>query len=157
MAKKPSSTQKWKRPPAEQEENAFVFVHSALDTYGLDVYEFRVLAHVARREGRGRRGKGSGCFARQRTIADTCRMSQRKVQEVLRVLTEVGLLDKRVNHGGPNTYNVAPPSRWKDPSELDEIRKRGGASSTDETVSTDQLDSLFLTDADFPLDGDVPF
>jgi hypothetical protein len=124
MTKDSESSKRWARPASEKDSNSFIFVHSALDDYGLDVYEFRVLAHVARREGKGKTNKSRGCFARQKTIAESCKMSQRKAQEVLRVLTQAGLLEKKTQIGSTNVYRVAPPSKWQDPRNLTAIRKK---------------------------------
>jgi|GEM_PF-2225671 len=115
-----SKSQKiWKRPT--DDAKSVIFLHSGLDDYGLDVYEFRVMAHVARRESKK---QGKGCFARQKTIAETCNMSHRKAQGVLRILCEAGLLEKEHQKGSTNVYRVAPPSQWKEPSELQTIRNK---------------------------------
>ncbi|MBD2036921.1 helix-turn-helix domain-containing protein [Leptolyngbya sp. FACHB-321] len=125
-ARKPKQ---WK--PPEKEITSVLFVHSLLDDYGLNVYEFRVLAHVARREGKSKQGNGKGCFARQRNIADICCMSHRKAQEVLRILCAAGLLEKESRRGGTNTYKIASPDKWRDPSELPSIRQKDKGDSSE--------------------------
>lgn len=96
------STKSKKRQPRN-----VIFVHSSLDKAGLDPYEFRILAYISCR-GRG------GCFARQSVIADTCQMSVRKVQGVLKSLCEKGYLVKEAE-GAPikrkrrtDEYRLAP-------------------------------------------------
>jgi predicted transcriptional regulator len=118
-----SRTPKQWKPP-EDDTKSVIFVRSELDEYGLDVYEFRVLAHVARREGKNKQGKSKGCFAKQKTIAEICGMSHRKAQSVLSVLCEAGLLEIERQIGSTNIYKVAPPSKWKSPENLSQIRKR---------------------------------
>lgn len=116
------SPQKWK--PPEDDTKSVIFIRSELDDYGLDVYEFRVLAHVARREGKNKQGTSKGCFAKQKTIAETCGMSPRKAQYVLKILCEAGLLEIERQKGSTNIYKVAPPSKWNHPKDLPGIRER---------------------------------
>jgi DNA-binding MarR family transcriptional regulator len=115
-----SRKQKWKPPPDDKKP---IFLRSELDDYGLDVYEFRVLAHIARRQGKGKDDTPKGCFARQKTIAETCNMSPRRAQDALRVLCGAGLIERQQRDGTTNIYTIAPASQWKPPSELEEIRK----------------------------------
>lgn len=122
MAQTSRIVKKWK--PPEKEVNSVLFVHSLLDEYGLNVYEFRVLAHVARREGKSKQGNSKGCYSRQRNIADVCCMSHRKAQEVLRILCAAGLLEKEPRRGSTNMYKIASPDKWKDPLELPSIRQK---------------------------------
>jgi DNA-binding MarR family transcriptional regulator len=109
-----SRKQKWNPPPDDKKP---IFLRSELDDYGLDVYEFRVLAHIARRQGK------QGCYSKQKTIAETCNMSPRKAQDVLRVLCGAGLIQRQERDGTTNIYTLAPASKWKHPSELEKIRK----------------------------------
>jgi DNA-binding MarR family transcriptional regulator len=114
----PKSSQKWEPPPNDKTP---LFVHGALDDYGLDLYEFRVLAHVVRREGKIR-----GCDEAQGNMARICGMSQRKVLEVLRVLCDAGIIRKENTKGKrTNTYRLNEGSQWKPPSELEKIRNKG--------------------------------
>lgn len=122
MSPKTKQEKKWK--PMADDKNV-IFVRSDLDEYGLDVYEFRVLGHIARREGKKTKdGTREGCFAKQKTIAEVCGMSHRKAQDVLRILCEIGMIEKEMRQGTTNVYRLTPPSTWKDPSELSEIRKK---------------------------------
>jgi len=109
-----------------------LFVHGALDDYGLDLlYEFRVLAHVVRREGKVR-----GCDEAQGNMAPICGMSPRKVLEVLRVLCDAGIIRKeKIKGKRTNTYRLNEGSKWKHPSELEKIRNKGK-----EKLSADQED-----------------
>lgn len=120
----PQSTarKQWKAPPEDKQP---LFLRSELDDYGLDVYEFRVLAHITRRQGKIKEGgtKPRGCFAKQKTIAETCNMSTRKAQDALRVLCGAGLIERQQQTGRTNIYILAPASNWKPPSELAKIRE----------------------------------
>lgn len=121
MPRKTKHEKDWK---PGSDDKAPIFVRSDIDEYGLDVYEFRVLAHIARRDGYKPDGKGKGCFAKQKNIAEVCGMSHRKAQDALRVLYEIGIVEKEERQGTTNVYRLALPSKWKHPSTLNEIRKR---------------------------------
>ncbi len=113
----PSPKNKWNPPP---DDKRAIFVRGELDDYGLNLYEFRVLAHVARRESPER-----GCDASQAKMASVCGMSQRMVLEVLRVLCEAGILRKeKANGKRTNSYRVNPGSEWKHPYSLSSIRDK---------------------------------
>lgn len=112
----PKPKSNWEPPPNNKKA---IFVRSELDDYGLDLYEFRVLAHVARRESRER-----GCDESQKNMARICGMSQRKVLEVLKVLCNAGILRKEKSPTRrTNVYRLNPGSKWEKPSKLDEIRQ----------------------------------
>lgn len=146
MAPTSRSLKKWK--PPEDDKKSVIFVRSELDDYGLDVYEFRVLAHVARREGRNKQGKSKGCYARQKTIAETCGMSHRKAQSVLSILCEAGLLEIERQTGSTNIYKVAPASKWKHPEDLPKIRARYKGSK--EPAIPEQSDECELDEESLP-------
>ncbi|BAZ18722.1 hypothetical protein NIES4071_106070 (plasmid) [Calothrix sp. NIES-4071] len=113
----PSSKTKWKAPP---DDKPAIFVRGELDDYGLNLYEFRVLAHVARRE-----SKESGCYESQAKMATACGMSQRMVLKVLQVLCEAGILSKEKADGKrTNSYRVNKGSKWMHPSCLESIRSK---------------------------------
>lgn len=132
----PEPAKNWKRPTDDDKRP--LFVHSAVDEYGLNLYEFRILAHVARRESKNR-----GCDAAQGKMAKVCGMSQRMVLEVLAVLCDAGILRKEKAEGRrTNSYRLNPVSKWKHPSELEMIRnKRHNKPIADQDdESTDQDD-----------------
>lgn len=132
----PELAKNWKRPPDDSKRP--LFVHSAIDEYGLNLYEFRVLAHVVRRESQSR-----GCDAAQAKMAKVCGMSPRMVLEVLAVLCEAQILRKEKSADGrrTNSYKLNPASKWKHPSELDEIRKKrreGSAAALEDGGADDE-------------------
>ena len=83
-----------------------IFVHGYLDLYGLDPYEFRVLAHIACE------GNSPGSVE---TIAAICMMSPRKVQTTLKRLMERGLIRRHEQKGRPNTYDIQTRKDWQPP------------------------------------------
>ena len=95
-------------------------VHSDLDEYGLDPYEFRIYAHVVRRTG----GKLTGeCFAKLKKTSEICHMSVRKAQYSFSVLCKAGLLTKESRPGRSDIYKLTPKSDWLPRESLLEIRK----------------------------------
>lgn len=82
----------------EQPKN-LIFVHSAIDQAGLDVYEFRLLGHIARR---------GSCFASLDTTAELCQMSVRKAQYTLKALLDKGFIVKTQRKGRTDIYHLAP-------------------------------------------------
>jgi hypothetical protein len=86
-------------------ENRFArwggLLHSQLDDMGLDVFQFRVYFHLLRRADRK-----SCCYPSIRSIASVCKISPRKVQEVLGELVDRQLIKRqsqRAKHGGPTS------------------------------------------------------
>lgn len=108
-----ADSEAWK----SHDSDSWIFVSQAIDTYGLDPYEFRILAHVARRAGKG------VCSASQRTIADSCGINQRKVMRALQILCAVGILTKTVT-GRTNHYKLQESSKWQKPAKLQELREQ---------------------------------
>ena len=75
-----------------------IFVHSVLDEAGLNVYQFRLLGHIARR---------GFCFASLDTTAKICQMSIRKAQYTLKELEQKGLIVKQARKGRTDIYRLA--------------------------------------------------
>jgi hypothetical protein len=76
-----------------------IFVHLSLDEAGLDPYEFRLIAHIARRK---------RCFASLAKTAKICRMSVRKAQYALKSLYDKGFIVKKTRPGHTDIYELAP-------------------------------------------------
>ncbi|WP_293342354.1 helix-turn-helix domain-containing protein [Microcoleus sp. CAWBG58] len=105
-------------------------VHSDLDEYGLDPYEFRLYAHVVRRTG----GKLNGqCFAKLKKTAEICYMSVRKAQYALKTLCDAGLILKEQRRGRTDVYRLAPKSNWKPKEELKQIRQKAKESKVEDS------------------------
>ncbi|MDB9495112.1 hypothetical protein PN441_16120 [Spirulina major CS-329] len=80
-----------------------IFVHQKLDDAGFDVYEFRMIGHIARR---GR------CYSALPTIANKCKMSIRKAQVTLKSLVQKKVVNKQVRKGRTAIYEINPS--WED-------------------------------------------
>lgn len=108
-------------------------VHSDLDEYGLDPYEFRIYAHIVRRTG----GKLDGeCFAKLKKTAEICHMSVRKAQYALKTLCDAGLITKEQRKGKSDIYRLMPKSNWKPKKELKQIRQNVKEGKEEETAPT---------------------
>ena len=95
-----------------KKKNSMIFIHSDLDLYGLNPYEFRLYAHIARR---GR------CFSNLQTISNICKMSIRKAQYGLKALESFGLIKKEVRKGKTDIYELSDRSEWKPPKDDEEL------------------------------------
>lgn len=125
--------------PSSQESSLGIatplFVHSYLDERGLDVYEFRVFAHIVRRVG----SKLDGTFfASLPKSASICQMSLRKLQYSLKVLCKAGFIEKIPSEIKTDSYRILPPERWAGATEIEEIRsqvyKRKKSKADEETA-----------------------
>lgn len=98
-----------------EKSQRIIFVHSKLDEYGLDPYEFRLYAHIARR---------GTCFASLQKTAGICGISIRRMQYAFKVLCEANMISKTSRGGRTSVYKLTAPSEWKDKKELAVIRER---------------------------------
>lgn len=107
--------------------NSVAFVHDFLDSYGLDPYEFRVYSHIVRRTG-GKPEKE--CFASLATMSAICKISERKVQQVLKFLVAARMITKEKNSGRKtDVYRVRHSSEWVPKPQLAELRRSKGSKS----------------------------
>lgn len=95
-----------------------VFIHSELDDFGLDPFEFRVYARLVRRA-----GSGGTAYESVPNVAKATHMSQRKVRYALRVLCALGLVGLSESRTGDTSiYVVLDKVRWASRSEVARIR-----------------------------------
>jgi hypothetical protein len=87
-----------------------IFINSELDDYGLDPYEFRVYARIARRA-----GKKSNCFESIAEIAKGCRMSAGRVKKSLAKLIALNLISRDSIPGKTSHYKLTDPVAWEKP------------------------------------------
>jgi predicted DNA-binding transcriptional regulator len=113
-----------------------LFVHSALDDYCLNPYEFRVYARLVRRAGRGI------AFESIASMATGCRMSERKVKDALNLLIAAGMIHKHVLPGIGAEYTLVPFEHWQPVERLEELRSAVMAyrcrPSSPQTIRDDQ-------------------
>lgn len=85
-----------------------IFINSELDDFGLDPYEFRIYARIARRA-----GKKSDCFESINEMAKGCRMSGGKVKKCLARLLDLNLVTRASVPGKSSHYKLTDPIHWK--------------------------------------------
>lgn len=86
-----------------------IFIHSSLDDAGLDPFEFRVYAHLARR------GAIEGnAFAGLRSIAKICKMNKDTANKAVLELMARKMIKRTLIRKQP-TYYLTPPSQWVSP------------------------------------------
>jgi len=94
-----------------------IFIHSALDEYGLSCVEFRVYARLARRC-----GSGAG-FESVPNMARDFGTSDRTIQRSLQVLVACRLIGRKERPGKSTLYTLNPQSAWLPKSNLARIRE----------------------------------
>jgi len=94
------------------------FIPSFLDDYGLDPFEFRVYAHIARRAG------GGVCFEGLNGIARCCRMDIKTVRSKIAVLVDIGMIRCKEFVGRPYEFTLTKHSEWAHPETIEETRKK---------------------------------
>lgn len=88
-----------------------IFIHSELDDLGLDPFEFRIYARLARRAGE------HGAFESVPNMAKHCKMSERQVRYSLKTLVSLNLIRKTEYPGKPANYILTDRPEWKSPPE----------------------------------------
>jgi hypothetical protein len=92
-----------------QPETSSLFVHSFIDDYGLTAAQFRVLAHLSRREGK------DGAYPSVPSMARICRLNIKTVQSALKFLRESTIVRVTRRNGTSSLYHVSPFSEWAPP------------------------------------------
>ncbi len=109
-------------PKKSNPSNGMIFIHADLDLYGLNPYQFRLYAHIARR---------GECYSSLQTIARICKMSVRKAQYGLKELESLGMIKKEIRKGKTDIYELTSREEWKEierDSELEPEREKVKAS-----------------------------
>lgn len=102
----------------EGREDLPIFIHSALDDYGLWTVEFRVYARLARRCGH------HAAFESVPSMAVDFEVSERTIQRALRVLVMCRLVDEQRRPGQTTLYTLNPQSAWLPRTGLKAVRER---------------------------------
>jgi hypothetical protein len=94
-------------------------IPSSLDDFGLDPYEFRIYARLARRA-----NNGGAAYESVSRMAKACRIGDQKVKEVLRFLLAAGMVSKHSRQGQTTVYRLKANQHWTHPEMLDELRRK---------------------------------
>jgi DNA-binding transcriptional ArsR family regulator len=109
-----------------------LFVKSEIDDYGLDPYEFRLYARIARRAGRGEAWESIP------NMACACQMSISRARKALRLLEAAGLIESIERPGYTTIRRLTPKHKWVHPERLEEIRQFLALSRTDTPTKSDR-------------------
>ena len=90
--------------------DSFIFIHSSLDDYGLTPAQFRVLAHLARRQGRDR------AFASVERMAQVCRLHPQTVRKALKFLEKSRLIRIQRRFGQTHLIHLRSGHEWAPPA-----------------------------------------
>lgn len=101
-----------------ESKTLWMFVPSTHDDYGLDPYEYRVYARIARRT-----GSDGDCWESVTSIAAGCLMSRRKAAQCLRVLELCKMIKGTQRQHNTTVYKVTPHSEWIDKTLVTQIRE----------------------------------
>lgn len=103
-----------------------IFIDRELDDFGLDPYQFRIYARIARRAGE------KGAYESIKNMATGCQMSEGKVKSSLKVLIECGLVTKESCNGGTSIYRLTDKPEWIKSSK--DLRSRRGYGTTQDVT-----------------------
>lgn len=96
-----------------------LFIHSSIDDAGLTLAEFRVLCHIARREG------SDGSFASYPSIAKTCRVNKDTVAKALASLCRAGWITREQRTGQTTIFRTSERIRKEGIGDESTYPKRG--------------------------------
>jgi len=109
-----------------------LFVKSEIDDYGLDPYEFRLYARIARRAGRAEAWESIPNMAR------ACQMSLGRARKALKLLETAGLIESVERPGYNTIHRLTPKYKWVHPERLKGIRQFLASSRSDTPTKSDR-------------------
>lgn len=86
-----------------------VFIHSEIDDFGLNAFEFRAYAHLARRVN----DKDGTYYESLEEGAKVCRMNVKTYRAALSALVDRGLVSRKDRAGQTSVYRLEPRQNWK--------------------------------------------
>jgi hypothetical protein len=92
----------------DERDDLPIFIHRELDDYGLDPYEFRVYARLARRAD----GK-DGAYESIANMAKACGMGTTRVRQCLRDLEVMQLIVRSDRAGETTVYRLTSKGTWR--------------------------------------------
>jgi DNA-binding transcriptional ArsR family regulator len=110
-----------------------IFIHSELDEYGLDPFEFRIYSRLSRRAGNG------DTMESVPRMAQATRMSERKVRYALKLLFQAGLIEKHRRSGRSNVITLTPKGRWSPKESLRQLRREVTENHSDGNLNNEGL------------------
>ena len=104
--------------------NLPIFVHSALDDYGLTANEFRLAGHISRRG-----GNEGECYASIESMSAVCIMHPDTLRESLKRLISFNIISRRDRSGQTSIHKLNPIEQWNPPENNPPEKSRGVKSS----------------------------
>src|SRR6056297_2414108 len=83
-----------------------IFIHACLDDFGLDPYQYRIYARIARRAGK------KECFESVASMAKGCKMGTGTVKRALKYLVDHRFVTRHSHLGQPSSYKLTDPDLW---------------------------------------------
>jgi hypothetical protein len=91
----------------EEGRRSPIFLHSELDDYGLDVYQFRIYCRLARRA-----GTSGDAYESVQNMSNGCGMCPAKVKAALRYLEDVNLITRISRPGKSSIFRLNDITSW---------------------------------------------
>lgn len=98
---------------SEGKQDPFPYLDAAIDEFGFSPDELRVCQHIARR---------GSCFETNAGIAKVCRIGERTVRLVLKMLVRACVISEEPRIGQTTIYRVNPFAEWCETEELGDFR-----------------------------------
>lgn len=98
---------------SEGKQDPFPYLDAAIDEFGFTPDELRVCQHVARR---------GSCFEANSSIAKICKIGERTVRLVLKMLVRACVISEEPRIGQTTIYRVNPFAEWCETEELGDFR-----------------------------------
>ena len=117
-----------------------IFIHSDVDDYGLDPFEFRFYSAVARRAGRD-----GEFFEGLSKTAKRCKMSLSKAREAKKFVVAAGLVELVPRKGKSDLMRLTAKENWMPSEQLDSLRKSLHQSPTKSDMGSPPIESTTPT------------
>ncbi len=119
-----------KHAAEDQRDNLPTFIHGELDDFGLNPFEFRAYAHLARRVGK----RGGEYWESLGEGARVCCMDVKTYRAALVSLESYGLISREDRKGQTSVYRLNPSSEWHTPTTSGRGTKSGRGTGNGKTT-----------------------
>lgn len=116
----------------DQRDDMPIFIHSELDDFGLNPFEFRAYAHLARRIGK----RGGEYWESLKEGAAVCHMDVKTYRAALSSLEAHGLISREDRLGQTSIYRLAPKGAWRTPTTSGRATTSGRGAENGTTTPT---------------------
>jgi len=106
-----------------------LFIHSVLDDYGLESYEFRLYCHIVRRAGKPSKSQQKGCWEAIGNMADKCRIDIKTARKALAFLEDRRLITVTKRPGYTSMMTLNGIEDWKPCDRPEKTKSQGTTKS----------------------------